>query len=61
MRGRLVAVPPLFRAGGDDGIDGSAGRLIAVGPDVTVGVERGLRAGVAETRLDGLDIRTRGG
>jgi hypothetical protein len=54
MRDRLVAVPPLFRAGSDDG---SAGGLVAVEPDVAVGVERGLRADVAEMRLDGLAIR----
>ncbi len=50
----------LFRPGGDDGTDSSAGRLVTVGPDVTVGVERGPRAGVAEMRLDGLDLRVRG-
>ena len=52
-----MAVPPLFRAGSNDGMDGSAGGLVVVGPDVAVGAERGLRAGVAEMRLDGLDIR----
>src|SRR5229473_146109 len=46
MRRRLIAVLPLFRLGSDDGIDGGAGGLVTVGPDVAVDVERGFRAGV---------------
>jgi len=56
MRRHLIAVLPLFRPGSDDGIDDGAGGLVTVGADVAVGVERGFRAGAAETRLDGLDI-----
>jgi hypothetical protein len=58
LRISLVAVPSLFRPGSDDGIDGGAGRLVPVGPDMTVGVERGLGAGMAQACLDGLDIGT---
>jgi hypothetical protein len=42
MRGWLVAVLLLFRPGRDDGIDGGAGGLVAVGLDAAEGVERGL-------------------
>jgi hypothetical protein len=48
----------LFRPGRDDGIDGGAGQLVPVGPDVTVGVEGGLGAGMAQAGLDGLDVGT---
>src|SRR5271157_439955 len=44
MQGRLIAVPPLFRADSDDGIDGSAGGLVAVRPDVAVPVKAARRA-----------------
>jgi hypothetical protein len=38
------------------GVHGGPGGLVAVGPDVTVGVEGGLGAGVPEPGLDSLDI-----
>ena len=52
----MRAVPSLFRLGGDDGIDGGTGGLVAAGPDVAVGVERGLGAGMMQARSDGLYV-----
>jgi hypothetical protein len=46
----------VFRPGSDDSIDGGAGRLVPVGPDVTVRIEGGLGAGMAQSRLNGLDV-----
>jgi len=47
----------LFRPGSENILDSGAGGVVPVGPNVPVGVERGLGTGMAQARLDGLDVR----